>query len=125
MNIKESFMTYYVQQFTKNYLNFKGRAGVKEFWYFVLFNFIITTVLGFIDSSLGLKSILTAIYGLGVLLPSLGLSVRRLHDIGKSGWFILVSLIPLIGWIWLIVLMCKKSSPDNEYGPAPAAEVQA
>ena len=125
MNIVESFKTYYVELFTKNFANFKGRAGMKEFWYFVLFNFIITTIVGILDSALGLKSILTAIYGLAILIPSLGLGARRLHDIGKSGWFMLVSLIPLIGVIWLIILFCKKSGPDNEYGPAPAAEVKA
>ena len=115
----EKFKKFYIGAFTQNYLNFKGRAGLAEYWYFVLFNFIICTILGIIDGALGLKSILIYIYSLGVLLPSLGLTVRRLHDIGKSGWFILVSLIPLVGAIWLIVLLAKKGDPkDNEFGPA-------
>ena len=118
----EKFKKFYIGAFTQNYLNFKGRAGLAEYWYFVLFNFIVCTILGIIDCAIGLKSILIYIYSLGVLLPSLGLTVRRLHDIGKSGWMILVSLIPLVGAIWLIVLLAKKGDPkDNEFGPAEAA----
>lgn len=127
----EKFKKFYLGVFTQNYLNFKGRAGLAEYWYFVLFNFVIQVILGIIDSAIGLKSILVYIYALGVLLPALGLTVRRLHDIGKSGWFILVSLIPIVGAIWLIVLLVKKGDPkDNEFGPAleaapaPAPEVK-
>ncbi len=61
-----------------------------------------------------------AIYGLAVLLPSLGVSIRRLHDVGKSGWFLLIALIPLIGAIWLLVLFCTDSQAGvNKYGPNP------
>ena len=109
----------------KQYFNFEGRARRKEYWMFVLCNFIVVAVLGAIDGAIGVKiansiGILTLIYDLAVLLPSLGVCVRRLHDVGKSGWFILISLIPIVGAIWLIVLFCKDGTPGvNEYGPNP------
>ena len=117
----EKFKKFYLCVF-QNYFNFKGRAGLAEYWYFVLFNFIICVILGIIDNIVGAKSIIVYVYSLAVLIPSLGLTVRRLHDIGKSGWMILVSLIPLVGAIWLIVLLAKKGDPkDNEFGPAEVA----
>ena len=99
----------------KQYFNFEGRARRKEFWMFVLCNFIVVTVLGALDGAIGVKiansiGILTLIYELGILLPSLGVCARRLHDVGKSGWFMLIVLIPLIGAIWLIVLLAKEGS---------------
>lgn len=65
-------------------------------------------------------NILSAIYGLAVLIPGLAVAVRRLHDIGKSGWMMFINLIPLIGAIWILILMIRDSVPgDNEYGPNP------
>lgn len=109
----------------KQYFNFEGRARRKEFWMFVLCNAIVVAIIGAIDSAIGVKiansiGILTLIYELGILLPSLGVCARRLHDVGKSGWFMLITLIPLIGAIWLIVLLAKDGNPgSNEYGPNP------
>jgi len=111
----------------KKYAVFSGRARRAEYWYFALFSTIISIVLAGIDVLIGSGSesttnigLLGGIYSLAILLPALGVSVRRLHDIGKSGWFILVSLIPLIGSIWLLILMIKDSTPqDNAYGPNP------
>ncbi|MFT5724918.1 MAG: uncharacterized membrane protein YhaH (DUF805 family) [Bacteroidia bacterium] len=113
----------------KNYAGFDGRARRKEYWMFVLINFIISIVLyaimigGATSGSAALASIGSVLYGvyaLGVLIPSLAVGVRRLHDIGKSGWMILVGLIPFVGIIWLIVLLATDSTPgSNEYGPNP------
>ena len=95
---------------------------------FVLFNMIIAFVLGFIDGMLGLTigsgaqavGVLGLIYSLAMLIPGLAVCVRRLHDIGKSGWYVLIALIPIIGGIWLLVLMCKEGDmANNEYGPNP------
>lgn len=102
-------MDYYIGAF-KKYADFKGRANKSEFWYFVLFNIIISLVLGYVSQSLG------SIYGLIVLIPGLSIGTRRLHDIGKSGWMQLVGLIPIAGLIWLIILFVKDSAPKNEYG---------
>ena len=105
----------------KKYAVFTGRARRAEFWYFVLFNIIVSIVLSIISGIFRDKSnILGSIYSLAVLIPSIAVGVRRLHDIGKSGWWLLISLIPLIGWIWIIVLTAMEGNPgDNKYGPNP------
>ncbi|HPH52880.1 MAG TPA: DUF805 domain-containing protein [Bacteroidales bacterium] len=110
----------------KQYADFGGRARRTEFWMFVLFNIIFSVIASLIDRAIGFKigaiqmGIIGLIYSLAVLIPALAVSVRRLHDIGKSGWMILINLIPFIGWIWFIVLMVKDSQPgENQYGPNP------
>ncbi len=103
----------------KNYVTFDGRARRKEFWMFALVNFIVAFVLGIIAAFIKLP-ILSSLYSLAVLLPSIAVGARRLHDIGKSGWMQLVALIPLVGIIWLIILWVKEgNSGDNEYGSDP------
>lgn len=106
----------------KNYVGFQGRARRKEYWMFILFNWIIamalSLVLGLFNQSLG--ATLGYIYSLAVLLPGLAVAVRRLHDTGRSGWMILLGLIPLVGFIILIVFMCQDSQEgSNPYGPNP------
>jgi len=109
----------------KKYAVFDGRARREEYWMFVLFNFIISLVLGILDIISGTMDasgfgLLSTIYMLGVLLPGLGVTIRRLHDIGKSGWFIWICLIPIIGCIWLLILLVTDSNPGtNKYGPNP------
>lgn len=110
----------------KNYAGFSGRARRKEYWMFALFNIIFVAVAVILDNLVG-----TAIDGIGyglfyflyllaVLIPSLAVAVRRLHDVGKSGWMILIGLIPIIGAIWLLVLYVSDSQPgENQYGPNP------
>lgn len=105
----------------QNYCNFSGRASRSEFWWFVLFNFILSAVISIVFCwSQDTMNVITGLVNLALLLPSLGLAVRRLHDIGKSGWWIFISLIPIVGWILLIVWYCKDSQMEtNEYGPVP------
>jgi uncharacterized membrane protein YhaH (DUF805 family) len=110
----------------KQYADFSGRARRSEYWYFVLFNMIFAIVAVVLDNILG-----TAIEGVGygpiyglyvlaVLVPGLAVAVRRLHDVGKSGWMFLIVLIPLIGAIWLLVLGFTDSQPGtNKWGPNP------
>ena len=103
-----------------NYANFNGRAARPEFWYFMLACVIVGFVLGMFNMNM-----LALLFNLAVLLPSLAVGARRLHDIGKSGWFQLVGLIPLLGWILLIYWFVQPSGGPNEYGegPATAADV--
>ncbi|MCF2716926.1 DUF805 domain-containing protein [Paenibacillus sp. UKAQ_18] len=104
----------------KNYVGFQGRARRTEYWMFVLFSALASFVVSLIDSLVGLSPVLTLIYSLAVLLPSLAVMARRLHDTGRSGWWILISLIPLVGSIILIVFFCQDSQPnDNKYGKNP------
>lgn len=122
-------MNYYFSVL-KKYAVFEGRAQRAEYWYFYLFNLIIYIILSVFGGMIGIFNItltggneiniLAILYSLAVLLPGLAVSVRRLHDIGKSGWMILLNLIPLIGAIWILILMIRDSVPgDNEYGPNP------
>lgn len=93
---------------------------------FTLFNIIFSIVAVVLDGAMGLADPMTGygpitgLYSLAVLLPGLAVAVRRLHDVGKSGWFILIALVPLIGAIWLLVLFCTDGQPGtNKYGPNP------
>lgn len=109
----------------KKYAVFTGRARRKEYWYFVLFNFLIALVLGFIDGLLGLHAegsgfgVLGGLYSLAVFVPSLAVGVRRLHDTGRSGWWLLIGFIPLIGALVLLFFMISDSQPgQNQYDEA-------
>lgn len=108
-----------------NYCNFDGRASRSEFWWYVLFTFILGLVvsipLGMVLNPGGfLFGSVETFVGLLLLLPGLGVAVRRLHDIGKSGWWLLIGLIPLIGAIVLVVWYVRDSQPyPNEYGVVP------
>lgn len=103
----------------KHYVDFNGRAPRAEFWYFVLFNLIIALVVGGVGYAIGFSK-LSSLYSLLVLLPTLAVSVRRLQDTGKSGWFILVGLIPLVGVLILIYFYAQDSQPgENQYGANP------
>lgn len=102
---------------TKNYINFQGRATRAEFWWFFLFNFLVSLILSLFGKA---GTTLQGIWSLAILLPQLGLSARRLHDIGKSGWLLLLGLIPIVGWVILIIWWAKEGDPnENEYGPVP------
>jgi uncharacterized membrane protein YhaH (DUF805 family) len=98
----------------KKYAVFTGRSQRAEFWWFFLIHLIIGAVLSMISETL------SSIYGLAVLLPAIGVSIRRLHDTGKTGWWILLHFIPVIGTIVLIIFFVQDSDPgSNEYGPNP------
>ena len=112
-------MNWYIDAW-KNYFTFTGRARRKAYWMFVLFNISAAVIANIIDSVIGTGGLIGGIYSLAVLLPGIALGVRRLHDIGKSGWWMLIALVPLIGLIVLLVFACTDSQPgDNEYGPNP------
>ena len=118
-------MNWYLQVL-KKYADFGGRAMRKEYWMFILFNIIFSIVAMILDNILGTAmegvgyGLFYILYGLAVFIPGLAVSVRRLHDVGKSGWMILIVLIPIVGAIWLLVLMVTDSNPgENKYGPNP------
>ena len=113
-------MNYY-STVLKKYAVFSGRARRAEYWYFVLFNIIVSIILSIVSSIIHDKAgIISTIYMLAVIIPSLAVGARRLHDTGKSGWWQLISLIPIIGGIWLIVLLATNGTPgSNEYGTNP------
>jgi len=103
----------------KHYVDFNGRAPRAEFWYFVLFYFIIALVVGGVGHAIGFDK-LGSLYSLLGLRPAFAVPVRRLQDIGKSGWFVLVGLIPLVGVLILIYFYVQDSQPgENQYGANP------
>lgn len=126
-------MNYYLSVL-KNYATFTGRARRSEYWYFALFNFIFVIVAAVLDNLIGSTftidttagaiplgyGYIYVLYSLFVFIPGLAVTVRRLHDTGKSGWFFFIILIPIAGAIWLLVLLCTDSVPGiNKYGPNP------
>lgn len=125
---KGKFKIWYLEVL-KKYAVFKGRARRKEYWYFTLVNIIISIVIGFVDVKIGTYSmkagvgLLGGVYSLAVLIPSLAVFIRRLHDIGKSGWWFFLGLIPCAGPLILLYFMVKDSQDgENQYGPNPKLE---
>ena len=120
MSFGESISTVF-----SKYATFSGRARRSEYWWWYLFVVIVSAVIGGIAGATGgsdgssIGTILSAVVGLGFLLPNLAVGARRLHDTGRSGWWLLIGLIPLIGAIVLLVFFVMDSEPDNEYGPNP------
>ncbi len=109
-------MKWYIEVL-KKYAVFSGRAKRQEYWMFSLFHMIIATGLGFIEGLVGGPGIAGGIYCLATFLPCIGVSIRRLHDTSRSGWWLLIGLIPIIGPIILIVFFVFDSTPEeNQYG---------
>lgn len=116
-----------IQTVFGKYATFQGRARRSEYWYFMLFvfcvNLVIRMLMAFVGDNETLAFVLAGIamiFSLGTLVPQVAVAVRRLHDIGRSGWFYLIGAIPFIGWILLLVWFCTDSQPgDNQYGPNP------
>jgi len=100
------------------YATFIGRASRPEFWWFALFNIIASLVTGTIDQALFGYEVLSIVYGLAVLIPGLAVAVRRLHDTDRSGWWLLIGLVPVIGWIVLVYWYASEGTPGaNQFGP--------
>ncbi|MFC4870211.1 DUF805 domain-containing protein [Negadavirga shengliensis] len=119
MNAQPQPFDYYLDVMKNKFAQFTGRARRSEYWYFVLFNLLIGLGLVMIDAFMG-TAFLNMIYSLLVIVPGLAVSVRRLHDTGRSGWWLLIGLVPIIGMIILIVFLVQDSHPyDNQYGPNP------
>lgn len=118
-----------VENFFRNYTNSNGRARRKEYWYPVLFIFLINLVINALGGIFGamdidilvtMCNVLSGIFGIATLLPSIMVAIRRMHDIGKSGWWVLISFVPCVGMFIALYFCCLDSQPgDNQYGPNP------
>ncbi len=100
-----------VQAFYRNWNDFNGRATRAEYWYPVLYSFVVAVILSLFGK---FGAVLSGLFGLVNLIPSISVAIRRMHDIGKSGWWILISLIPVIGTIWYLIL-CVTPSKEPGY----------
>ncbi len=119
-------MNYYFLAFRK-YTVFNGRATRSEYWYFTLFNILAVGMFGLIDQVMGTFNFdagygpLSAIYTLSMILPGLGVSIRRLHDTGRSGWWFMITIIPIIGLLVFLYFALLESDPNpNQYGESPS-----
>ena len=119
-------MDWYVQVW-KKFAVFTGRARRKEYWVFALINVLIIVGLSVVDSLVGTFDVetgvglLSGVYALACLIPSISVGIRRLHDTGRSGWWLLLSIIPIVGLVLLVFLLQDSKPGDNEYGPSPKA----
>ncbi|WP_432477467.1 DUF805 domain-containing protein [Nocardioides sp. GXQ0305] len=108
------------------YVVFSGRARRSEYWWFVLFNILVSIAAGIVDVILGTdydwgSGLIGTLVSLALFLPSLAVAIRRLHDTSRTGWWVLIGLVPVIGWIVLLIFYVQDSHPDNQYGPSPKA----
>ncbi|MDR2129169.1 MAG: DUF805 domain-containing protein [Burkholderiaceae bacterium] len=115
---------YFINIFTSHYVDFEGRASRSEYWFFVLFANLAFLIIFIVDLLLfkivGLPFVLTLLFILASILPGFAVSVRRLHDIGQSGWMLLINLIPFIGGIiFLVLTVLDSEAGSNKYGPNP------
>lgn len=112
------FMTA-VKHVFANYANFSGRARRSEYWWFYLFNIIVNVVASVVDSAIGIP-IVSIVAFLGLIIPGIAVSVRRMHDVGRSGWWLLILLVPLVGIILVIYWFVQRGTVGpNEYGADP------
>jgi uncharacterized membrane protein YhaH (DUF805 family) len=113
-------MNWFLDAIKNKYATFSGRARRTEYWMFLLFYVLIAFAIAIVEAVIHLGGILSVLFGLGMLVPSLAVTVRRLHDTSRSGWWILIALIPAIGTIILLIFMVLDSTPgSNDYGPNP------
>ena len=113
-------MEYFLDAF-RQYATFSGRATPRQYWMFFLFYVITIIVLTVIDTVVG-TMVLAGLFSLAALIPSLSIATRRLHDTGRSGWWQLLWLVPLVGFIIMLVFLVKDSQDDNDYGPKAETE---
>lgn len=113
-------MIQYYVDFWKNYVNFSSRSRRAAFWYVMLMNVIIAIVLSVLMAISSVFYYVAVVYDLAIIIPSIALWVRRLHDIGKAGWWVLLDFVPLVGPIVLLVWACREGDHGaNAYGPDP------
>lgn len=125
-HIRQEFVVQWYMRVLRRYSDFRGRAHRTEYWMFTLVSVLISIALAFVDAVLGLEvggfGLLGLIYGLAVLLPSLAVGARRLHDTGRSGWWQLIQIVPVIGIIVLVVFLATDGHHGaNTHGPDPRA----
>lgn len=113
------------------YADFTGRASRPEYWWYVLANVLAFTIATMIDSLTGLNGLVLGVYGpvsaalaLGLLSPTLAITARRLHDTGRSGWWILLTLVPFVGLVVVYFLVLEGTDGPNEYGTRPETDAQ-
>jgi uncharacterized membrane protein YhaH (DUF805 family) len=105
-----------------HYTKFDGRAGRPAYWWWFLFAILVGIGANIIDAIIGTFGVVSGLAGLALLLPNLSVSIRRMHDINRSGWWILIFIVPIVGFIlWLVWFLREGDPGENDYGPPPPA----
>lgn len=118
-NFKAGFNTYFVEYLKNDYVKFDGRVSRRQYWMFALYSLLISIAFNVVIMILPFLAIISLLYAIALIVPSVGLGIRRLHDLNLSGWFFLIALIPLIGGLALLFLFCMPGDKeDNKFGPA-------
>lgn len=115
----EELKAYYLKVVINNFANFDGRAGRKEFWYFTLINIVVFGILSVLSALSDFLFFLYPLYGLAVLIPSLAVTTRRLHDTNRSAWYIILAFVPFVNLYILYLMLLKGDKGENKYGPEP------
>jgi uncharacterized membrane protein YhaH (DUF805 family) len=123
-------MMNWVKEVFSKYAVFEGRARRKEYWFFTLFAILVQVALAIVDGTLGMTAhgvgMLGSLFVLAILVPSIAVTVRRLHDTDRSGWWVLIWFMPFVGWIVGLIFMCLDSQLGaNRFGPNPKGEIGA
>jgi uncharacterized membrane protein YhaH (DUF805 family) len=109
-----------------HYATFSGRASRPAYWWWFLFGILVGIAANIIDAIIGSFGVISGLVGLALLLPGLSVSIRRLHDINRSGWWILIFIVPIVGFIlWLVWFLREGDPGENQYGPPPVSGVPA
>lgn len=131
---KEYFFRYFIDIYRKNYANFEGRARRQEYWFFILFYNVVGFLIGFLDGLFGTEAdygfysigLFTTLFGLASFIPMIALAARRMHDLNKSGWWQLIAIVPVIGWVWFFILTVLQGTiGQNRFGEDPIMETPA
>ncbi|MEM1161644.1 MAG: DUF805 domain-containing protein [Pseudomonadota bacterium] len=105
------------------YVDFQGRSPRSEYWWFVLFYILVAIVLSLLSAVVPLLGILLLVFYLAIIIPSISVAIRRLHDLDKSGWWLLLSFVPIANLLLLYWACCKGTDGDNQFGPDPLGNV--
>lgn len=117
--LKNGFNTYFVEYLKNNYAKFDGRVTRRQYWMFALYSMLVSIALKIIIAILPFLEIVSLLYAIALVVPSIGLGIRRLHDLNLSGWFFLIAFIPVLGGLALLFLFCMPSDAgENKFGSA-------
>ena len=113
---------YWYLKVLKNYFGFDGRSRRKEYWMFFLFNVLISIALGVVEGLVGMPGVISGVYTLAILVPSIAVGIRRLHDTGRSGWWMLLAFVPLANLVLLVFFCLDSEEGSNQWGDNPKLE---
>lgn len=117
--VKNGFNTYFVEYLKNNYAKFDGRVTRRQYWMFTLYSMLVSIAMNIVIAILPFLAIVSLLYAIALIVPSIGLGIRRLHDLNLSGWFFLIAFVPVLGGLALLFLFCMPGdAEENKFGSA-------